>query len=206
MGNLLCRYLHAHIASGYHDTVRCLDDGVQILDALRVLNLCNNLHTGTLLIQHGLDFLNTVSCTYKGCRDEVKALPDSKTDILFVLIRQGRKLNLYIGHIDTLLLSQLSSVDDLTDNVRILHLAHFQLNQSVVNENPVARGNILIQSAVIDIADGIVTYQLPGGQGIGLAFLQSHLFAVLKLSGTDLRSLGIQERCDRNIQLLAHFL
>ena len=199
MGNLLSRYLHAHVASGHHDAVRCLDDGVQVLDALRVLNLCNDLHAGTLLIQHGLDFLYAVSRTHEGCRDKVKALPDSKTDILFILIRQGRKLNLYIGNIDPLLLSQLSSIDDLTDNIRILHLAHFQLDQSIVNENPVASSHILIQSAVIDIADGIVPYQLPGGQCIGLAFLQSHLFAVLQLSGTNLRSLGIEERCNRNV-------
>ncbi len=37
----------------------------------------------------------------------------------FVLIRQGRKLDLYIGHIDTLLLAQLSSVDDLRQTMSV---------------------------------------------------------------------------------------
>ena len=131
---------------------------------------------------------------------------DAKADILLILVCQGRKLDLYIGHIHALLLSQLSAVDNRTDDVGVLNLHHVHLNQAIVNQDLVAGSHIGIKPAVVDVTDGIISRHFTGGQGIGLAFLQRYLFSVLQLAGADLRSFCIQKRCNRNIQLLAHIL
>ena len=171
MGNLFSRNLHAHVAAGNHDAVRLLNDGVQVLNAFRILNLGNHLHAGTLLIQHCLDFPDTIRGTHKGCRDKIKSLLDAKTDVFFILVGQGRKLNLHIGYIDALFLPQLAAVNHLTYNIRAVDLHHVHFNQAVVNQDFVAWYHILAQSAVIDVSYILIANQLAGGQRIGLAFL-----------------------------------
>ena len=45
--NLLCRNLHTHIATGYHNAVAGLNDSIQILDTLFIFNLRDDFNIGT---------------------------------------------------------------------------------------------------------------------------------------------------------------
>ena len=141
------------------------EDLQKVEDALKLVNL--------------LDLADAVRGADKGGRDKIKALLDAEHDILFVLVGQRRKLDLDVGHVHAFLLAQLAAVGHLADDVRSLHFHHVQLDQAVVDQDLVARGNVLVQSAVIDMPDVVVAHHLAGGQGEGLAVLQRNLLTVL---------------------------
>ena len=127
-----------HIASGYHDAVAGLDDGVQVLDSLGVLNLGDDPHVGAVLLQNLLNLPDTVRSPHKGSGDKVESLADSKENVLLILVSQGRKLDLNVGHIDALFLTQLAAIDNLTDDVRPVDLHYIQADEAVIDEDGTA--------------------------------------------------------------------
>ena len=138
MGNFLCRNLYAHIASGYHNTVTGFNNRIQILNSLCILDLCNDLNRRTSLIQNFTNLTNCICCTYKGCSNKIKALLNTKTNICLILIGKSRQLNFYIWYINSFFLSQFTAIYNLTNNICVIYFLYLQLNQSVINQNPVA--------------------------------------------------------------------
>ena len=65
-------------------------------------------------------------------------------------------------------------------------------------------GNIPWQVLEGDGSDGVIAQQILGGQHKRVAFLQN-CFSVLELAQTDFRSFGVQQGCQRNIQLFSQF-
>ena len=108
---LACRNFHTEISSGNHDTVRCFNDGINILNTLCILDLRDNTDIlSTIIIQKLTDLTDHLCGTDKRCRDEIKFLLDTKDNVLLILLCDSRKIYFYIGNIYTLLLSQLTTV------------------------------------------------------------------------------------------------
>ena len=156
IGNLLCRYLNAHIAAGHHHAVAGFNNLIHILNPLRILDLGYDLHRGTAFFYNLPDFSDGICISYKRSGDEVKSSLNSKPDIIFILVGQRRKFDFDIGNVNALLLSQLTAVSYLTDNFPSLYLGHIEFNQSVVNQDFVAFFHILGKSLIINISSLII--------------------------------------------------
>ena len=178
VGNLLRRDFHAHVAAGHHNAVGRLDDLIQVLDSLCVLDLCDHSHLIVVIFQNLLDLPDGVRRSHKGCGDEIEAFLDTEKNVLFIFIRQSRQLDLYIRHVDALFGAQLAAVEHAAVDLGAFHLLHFQSDQTVVDQNPVARNHILVELLIVDVADLVICGNLLGGQHILLTFHQSHLLVI----------------------------
>src|SRR5699024_7312384 len=109
--NLIGWNLNAHIASGYHNAVRRVNDPVYVLDSLAVFNLGNYIYMrGIVFFQNMLNLPDGVRVPHKGSRDKIDSLLNAEDDILFVFLRDRRKLYAYIRYINAFPLSQLPAV------------------------------------------------------------------------------------------------
>ena len=119
MRNLLCRYLHAHIAPGYHDAVARLNDGINIFNSFFILDFRDNLHSRTFFIQNLPDLADRIGIADERSRHKIKACIHAETNVFLIFIGQRRKLDPYSRYIDTLLLAQLAAIFNPADDVII---------------------------------------------------------------------------------------
>ena len=171
MGQLLRRDLHAQVAPGHHDAVALFNDIIQIFQPFLIFDLGDDAHGGAALGQDLPDLPDGVRRADKGGSNIIKAHLHPKTDIVLVFFCQGRKLDLYAWHVDALSLAQLAAIYHQTDDPGTLDLPHMQLDQAVVNEDPVSRRHISVQAVVIDMDHGLIPHDLFCGKGKFLAFL-----------------------------------
>ena len=109
--HLACRNLHAKISSGNHDTIRCFNDGINVLNTFCILNLRNNTDVlSTVIIQKFTDLTDHLCGTDERCRNEIKFLLDTKKDIVLILLCDTRKIYFYVRNIYAFFLSQLTTV------------------------------------------------------------------------------------------------
>ena len=64
-------YLHSHIASCHHNSVRSLKNLVQVADSLHILDLRNHLHMAAACFQYPADLQNILPAPDKGRRKEI---------------------------------------------------------------------------------------------------------------------------------------
>ena len=198
--------LNAQIASGHHDAVGLLDDLVQIVKTLLGLNLCDDLHVRAGILNDLANLTNGIGVPYEGGCHEIIAHLDTELDVLDILVGQGRKADGYVGHIHALALAQLAAVHDSTVNLGAVNLIYGQSDETVIDENGVARLHILVQSGIVDVHALCIAHTLLCCEGDVHALCQRHLLVVLQDAGTNLRSLGIQQGCDGTSAFLAGLL
>mmetsp|Transcript_89723 Transcript_89723/g.175578 ORF Transcript_89723/g.175578 Transcript_89723/m.175578 type:complete len:379 (-) Transcript_89723:226-1362(-) len=136
--HLLRRDLHAQVAPGNHDAVAGLHDGVEILQALLVLDLRDDLDAAPAQAEGIADELHIVGALYEGGRDKVDALRDAEFDeILFVFVLQHRQVHLHAGQVAVLALAELAIVHHLRDHEVLAALLHLQGQGAVGHQNRV---------------------------------------------------------------------
>ena len=205
--HILQRYLHAHVASGYHDAVRYPDDLVNIFHALHILNLGNDIDgIAAFLLEDPADLQYILCITHEGCGDKIKALFDTKADIAVVLFTDERHGKLCPRHIHTLVVGHRALVEHPAYNVCIGNAQHRQLHQSVIDQYPAARLDIMHQFFIGNGNFCFVSLDLICSQCKRLALFQQHLLVILEVPQTNLRPLGIQHGCHRQIQFFPDFL
>ena len=85
--HVLQRDLYAHVAAGDHDAVGHPQDLVDVLHALQVLNLGNNLDAlAALFLQNLADLQNVVRRPGKGSGDIIEAFLHGKHNIVIILL------------------------------------------------------------------------------------------------------------------------
>jgi len=176
--NLLCRYLHAHIAPGYHDAVARLNDGINIFNSFFILDFRDNLHSRTFFIQNLPDLADRIGIADERSRHKIKACIHAETNVFLIFIGQRRKLDPYSRYIDTLLLAQLAAIFNPADDVCSIDLPHVQLNQAIIDQNAVARLYILRQPRIVDVAACLIPHNLLGRQSIQIALFQRHFLSI----------------------------
>ena len=202
---LLRRDLHAHVTTGDHDTVGYANDLVKIVDAFLIFDLGDDLDLGAMLHQDLLDLQNALRRANKGCGNVVKFIFDGKQDVLLVLLSNAGQAHLDTRHIDTLAGSQNTTVEDDAVQIGLRLSLDLQLDQTVIDQNTIADLHVLRQAGIVDMSDGLIAFDLSGGQNKLLSRCQRYvLCAILQQTGTDLRTLGIQQCCDRQIFSLSH--
>ena len=197
----MSRNLHTQVTSGYHDAVRCLDDFIDIFYTFCIFNLGNNINTvPAILTEQFFNLLDGITVANKGCCNKVDPLFNTEKDIFFILLGNRRQFHINIRNIDTFSLSQFSAVDDPADNIFIFNLFYRKLNQTIINQNRIARFHIFLQSFIRLMTDGTVANHISAGKRECIAFFERHFLTVLQKSCTYLRSFGIKKNCDWELQ------
>ena len=198
--------LDTEVTTGYHDTIGCGDDRVEVIQTLLGLDLRDDLHAGTCLADQLTDLLDGLCITHEGRSDEIEALLDTELDVLDILLGQTRKTDADIRYIHTLLLAELTTVCDEAVDVRTLDALHLQPDEAIIDQDDAALLDVFIEPVIVNVYTRCISDALVDGQYDLLTGLQHHLLVVLELTGTNLRSLRVQQRCDLTTGVLARLL
>ena len=214
--NILKRNLYTHVAAGNHDTIGNADDLVNVLHALHVLDLCNDMDVlAAFFFENPADCKHVIRAAHeRGCNKIIVVL-HRKYDVAIVFLADVRHGKLHIRNIHTFFIGNHTAVHNGTDNIHrhfalcvclctgyFLDLLDFQTDQSVIDQNGISRLHIVRQFLVCDRHTALITHDVLRRQSKCLSVLQLHL-AACKLFQTDLRSLCIQQSRDRTLHLPA---
>mmetsp|Transcript_68205 Transcript_68205/g.120378 ORF Transcript_68205/g.120378 Transcript_68205/m.120378 type:complete len:498 (+) Transcript_68205:362-1855(+) len=196
--NLFNVYFHAHVTTGHHDAVASLDDLIDVVDALLILNLGDDLDGTSPHAKGVADDLHIVCILHEGGGNEVDTLRNAKlNEILLVLLLQHRELHLNTWQIHVLLLANRDVVQHLShDKVRSTAL-DLQRQGAICSQDDLTWLHRCWKSLVSDGKAGLVTLErIVRHQLQVLPLLQIDLSASQALfeeAGADLRSLGVQQ-------------
>ena len=109
--HLAGRDLNTQITTGDHDTIRLLQDGVEVGDTLLVLDLDDDLDVGTVGAEDVTDVTDILSAADEGREDHVDAVLDTKPQISLVLLRESREVDIGLRKVDTFLGGKCSLVE-----------------------------------------------------------------------------------------------
>ena len=194
--------LNAHIAAGNHDAVSHSQDLVDVINALLVLDLGDDADVAVVLVQQVANFHDVLGVAHEAGRDQIEALLDTEQNIVAVAVAHVGHGQVHTGDVDTLLSLDGAIVLDGADDVGVAHFVDTQLDQTVVQHDTAASGNVAGQLFVGDRADLVGALDLAGSQGELLAGNQL-LYAVLEGAQADLRAFGIQHGSNWQVQLFA---
>ncbi len=116
--DLLGRNLNAHVTAGHHEAVTLANDLVNLLDALVVLHLGDDLNVGAIvLLQNLANLLDAVAVANEGGKDHVHLVLAAKHQILLVLLGDGGQIDKSAGQVDALLRAQSAAILNHADKV-----------------------------------------------------------------------------------------
>ena len=102
---------HAHVAPGHHDAVHHPQDFVDVLHALHVLNLGDDVHgVALVLLQDVADFQDVLGGAGEGGGDVVKAVLNAEDDVRAVLLADKGHGELGARHVDALVVGDAAAV------------------------------------------------------------------------------------------------
>ena len=140
--NQLDRHLNAQVAACNHDSVRSVDDLINIVNTLLVLNLRDDFDIRVVLVKYLLNLLHIGSGTDEGVGDEVDVLLDRQQDITLVFLRQRRQFDVFAGNIHTLMRTEVTFVLHLCHQHRTVILYHLHVQCTVIKKDMVAHLHI----------------------------------------------------------------
>ena len=195
--------LHAHIAARHHNAVGHVEDLVDVFHAFVVFDLGHDFDEITFsAVQQAANLQYIGGAAYKGGCDEVKALLNTKQDVIAVLRAHIRHRELGAGHIHALMVGDRAAVLHGADNVVALNDVHLHADKAVVQQHTRAGREVLRQFFVSDGTDVFVAFNIARGERKCLPGFQRDL-AVFKILQADLRAFGIQQGGHRHTQLVA---
>ena len=197
------RDLHAHIAPGYHDTVRNPQDLVDVFHALGILDLGDDLDAASaMLLQEPARLTHIFGSAHKGRCHKIKTGFNAEEQILLVRFTEEGQGQMHTRHIDTLAVGNpAAALDCGVDLPLVGDIIHRQFDQTVVDQHPAARTQIPAQSAIGDVGAFLCTRHLFRCQDKVRTGLQ-HNRTVFKYTQPDLRALGVQHGADGEAEFL----
>ncbi|VFS75162.1 Uncharacterised protein [Kluyvera cryocrescens] len=186
---------NAHIATSNHDAVRRFEDFVEVVQAFLVFDLGDDLDVFAAVGFQVLTDLNHVrTFTDKGRSNEVNALLATEDQILFVFLSQSWQRNRNAWQVNAFVFAQVTVVQHFTDNFVTFDSGNFHADQTIVNQNGVAYGQVSGEAFIGDSNDFVVAYdRFVGRESEGLASFQGNVVTAFQLDGTDFWTFGIQQ-------------
>ena len=204
LGQLVVGHLDAEVAARDHEARALGEDLADVVDALHVLDLGDDLHVLlAVLLEDVLDVEDVLLGAGKGGGDEVDALLQAEDDVGAVLVRDEGHVELDAGDVDGLAVGERAGVERAADDVgAVLDLLHLEGDEAVVDEDAGAGLYVVRQAGVGDGDDALVALDVAGGQGKGLAVLDLDLAVFIGL-GPDLRALCVKHDANGQAELCA---
>lgn len=188
--------LDTKVATSNHDTIGLLQDLVKVLDTLVVLDLGDNLDVGTLLAEDLTDGADIGTASDERGEDHVELLLDGELNVLLVLLRDGREVDLGHGKVDTLLGREDTVVNgaDL-DELLALDGEDLEGKDTVVDEDGSANFDLVGKVLVVDVEvleTALLSVSIVGGDVELVAHVDLDIFTVDHDTGSHLGALGIK--------------
>ena len=131
--------IDAQVAARDHDAVRLLQDLVEVVDALLVLDLGDDLDILAVLAQHLADRLDVRASTDEGREDHVDAVFDAEAQVALVLFGERGKVDVGLGQVDALARGDLAIVHAFAaEGLRVDDVEHGEGENAVVDEDDAA--------------------------------------------------------------------
>mmetsp|Transcript_4128 Transcript_4128/g.6827 ORF Transcript_4128/g.6827 Transcript_4128/m.6827 type:complete len:416 (-) Transcript_4128:111-1358(-) len=195
--DLLRRDLHPEVAARHHHAVGGLEDLVELVQALLVLNLRDNLDAGALWTERVPNELDVRCGLHEGSRDVVDTLGHGKVDqVVDVLGLQDRQVDLDVGQVHVLALADGLVVLDTAHDRALQALGHRQHQRAVGDQHGRPRRDRRGEALVCAGDLCLVTFEVVvGGELNRSARLQVNFAAasLFKEAGADLGAFGVQE-------------
>ena len=162
----------------------------------------NDLHTAVVGLEDLADLLDVLRCTGEGSRDKIVAHAAAELDVGAVLLADERHRQVSAGKVHALVVGDRAAVDDRADHLGVRLGIDAQANETVIDEDHPANCYVGRQILVSDRCPCVVAQHLFRGERKSLPLLKFDLSAV-KIAQADLRSLGVEQRRDRQAELTA---
>ena len=205
-GQLRKRHLHAEVAAGDHDALAHRADLVDVVDARLVFDLGDHVDVpAAVCLEELLEVDDVLLAGDEGGGDEVHAVFDAEEEVRPVLIAHVSLAHDFAGEAHALAVGQDAAGDDLAADLRALDGADLEDDKAVVDQYPVADVEIVGKPGVAHGDDGLVAFDLAGGEGKVVPVLEGD-FAVFEGADAVLGALGVEHDGDGQPELGADLL
>ena len=189
-------HLDAEVAASHHDAVYAVKYLVNVVDALLVLNLGNDLDWAVVCVEDVLNLLDIFCAAHERVGDEVELVLNGPKDEALVLLGERRQLDAHARDVDALApILDAAAVLNGADEVVALLRVDVERDLAIVNEDLLANGEV-VNETVIGDAEELARRVL-----LRIA-LDDNLLAGLEhdrlvaWGGANLGTLGVYENCD----------
>ena len=138
-GELLKRYLNAHVASCDHDAVGCLDDSFNILNAGAVFDFRDDVDViSSVFVEEASHDVNILAHRNKGACNEINIVFNAEKQILLILLAEVFLLEHLPREAHALSVAERSAHNDRGMDVISLRNIDTEFHKSVVQEYRIA--------------------------------------------------------------------
>ena len=154
-----------------------------------------------VLFEDVADLLHVLRLTHERRGDKVKFILHGEQDVFLILCGQGRQAELRVRHVDALFRGDRATVADGAVDVAVVDAVDDELDQAVVDQDP---GTLFDVAGEFFIRDRKL---LVGTDDIlvaddDLSPFDEVGFSAFKFTRSDFRPLGVEQKCDRQVELL----
>ena len=197
-------HLHAEIPPRHHDAVGSLENGGEILHRLGFLDLGDDAHAALFPIEPFLEVEDVGGLLDKGEGQIVDLLTEAEAEIFEILFRHGGDGDAGAGKVDPLAILEGAADHHLAAHVFVGHGERPQFEQAVVEQNRVARLDIIRQAFVITGNESPFPEYVAGGENHFLAGAQGQ-GTVAEMPDADFRPLQVGENGHRLVSAPGKF-
>ena len=196
--------LHPEVTARDHDGVGRREDGVEIVDPLLVLDLGHEPLVAPGRVDDAAHLLDVLRAANERQRDEVDVLLDRERDVLAVLLRDRREVHADARQVHVLAGAKRAAVEHPTLQAVRQHLEHLEVDEPVVDGEPLADLEVFDEIPVVDMHAAKLAVVGQHREVEDLAGLQ--LDVLPQLARADLGALQIHQDRHRPAVLLAEAL
>ena len=201
-GQLRERNLDAEVAARDHDALADVADRLDVIHTRPVFDFCDDVDGAAAVgAEKRLEVQNILLAGDERGGDEVYTVFNAQKQILFVLFAQIGLFEDLIGKTHALVVRQVAADDRLTADFRALHTQHAEAHQPVVDENRIARAQLLCKVFIAHGDNRGASLHVAGSKGEKISVVDMDL-AVFECAGPVLGSLGVEHDGNGQIQLL----
>lgn len=190
---LLDGHLYAQVAAGYHDAVGGVDDLVDVVHALLVLYLRDDLDIGVVGVEDALHGVHVLGRSHEGVGYEVDVLVYGQSYHALVAVGESRQVDVLSRHVHALVRAQRAVVEHPCRQRVALFADYLHGQRSVVEEHVVAHLHVVGKAGARD------AHVVVGRLRVGMA-ADGHLLVRLVCYGlfdarrSHLGSLGVYQQ------------
>ena len=205
--DLLEGYLYAHVTSRDHDTVSSFEYLVDVLNAVCILDLGDNANIEPAeALSEFSEVVYISRRTDKACGDEVESHFRAELEVVHVSLAEIGHRELNSGNVDTLVVGELSAVDNAADDIGLGDLFCNELNNTVVDEYTSTDADVARELAEADASDLGSAGNVLSSESICVAVMNLNRLIIDKFAETYLRALCIEQSRNGEVELLSEAL
>jgi len=137
--------LNTKVTTSNHDTIAGPQNLVEVGNTLLVFDFDDDLDVGTLGTKDGTDIGHILSATNKRSKDHIDTVFNTEEEILLVLLRKSRKIDIGLGKVDALAGGDVSVVDGADSDICAIDGEDKERKNAIVNVDQLARSSDLGQ-------------------------------------------------------------